>query len=81
MSGVTPIYLLHGITKKNIYFTCQRANFENTYGLSLLIIKFEKLQAAVCLQRSVQVPNLVVDLCNHRVVSEALALGKMQHLK
>lgn len=81
MSGVTSIYLLQGVTKKIIYCKRQRAPVENTYSLSLLIIKFEKLEAAVCLQRSVQVPNLVVDLCDHRVVSEALALGNTQHLK
>lgn len=64
-----------------MYFKHQRAHFEKTHSLSLLIIKFEKLKAAVCLQRSVQVPNLVVDLCDHRVVSEALALGNTPHLK
>lgn len=50
-----------------------------TYSLSLLIIKLEKLEAAVLLQRSVQVPNVVVDFSDDRVVSEALALGHMQH--
>lgn len=52
-----------------------------TYSLSLLVIKFEELEAAVLLQRSVQVPNAVVHFSNDRVVSKALALGHMQHFK
>lgn len=52
-----------------------------TYSLSLLIIKFEELEAAVLLQRSVQVPNVVVDFSDDRVVSKALALGHMKHFK
>lgn len=52
-----------------------------TYSLSLLIIKFEELEAAVLLQRSVQVPNVVVDFSDDRVVSKALALGHVKHFK
>lgn len=52
-----------------------------TYSLSLLIIKFEELEAAILLQRSVQVPNVVVDFSDDRVVSKALALGQMQRFK
>lgn len=52
---------------------------EITYSLSLLIIEFEELEGAVLLQRSVQVPNVVVDFGDDCVVSKALASGHMQH--
>lgn len=54
---------------------------KTTYSLSLLIIKFEELEAAVLLQRSVQVPNVVVDFSDDCVVSKALALGHRQYFK
>lgn len=71
------------MAKKLIYLNSERAlvKKKKTYSLSFLIIKFEKLEAAVLLQRSVQVPNVVVDFCDHRVVSEALALRDMQYFK
>lgn len=49
-----------------------------TYSLSLLVIKFEELEVAVLLKRSVQVPNVVVDFSDDRVVSESLALRHTQ---
>lgn len=65
------------MTKIFIYLTSEKI----TYSLSLLIIKFQELEVAVLLKRSVQVPNVVVDFSDDRVVSEALALRHTQPYK
>lgn len=50
----------------------------STYSLSLFIVKFQELQAAVFLQGSIEVPHAVVHFGNDCVVSESLAAHKTQ---
>lgn len=43
-----------------------------TYSLSFVIVKLEQLEAAVVLQRPVQIPHVFVHLGDHGVVGQTL---------
>lgn len=58
----------------------RRKDYETpeTYVLALLILKLEKLQGAVGLERAFQVPRAAVHLGNHGSIGKALAVRQTE---